>query len=247
MQPFLATAPAAAPADLSTVATVWDLTLKGGPVMIPIAITSLIGLAIVIERLVSLRRSAIVPPSFMPGLRDALQQGPERALAYCRANPNPVARVAESALKHWRGSSDDVARRIEEAGLREAAQLRRNLRGLSVVTAVAPLLGLLGTITGMIKAFRTVAASAEALGRTELLASGIYEAMVTTAAGLIVAIPALLAYHWLAARADRLVLDIDGTCEGLLEERDAAPVARSVPHARSDAAVDLNPVALGAA
>lgn len=212
-------AAATLPADPSTLGTLWDLTVKGGPLMVPIALASLVALAIVIERVVSLRRSKVVPPDFLRDMRAALESGNGRALDYCRANPSPVARVATAALERWRRPSDEVTRHIEEAGLREATLLRRNLRGLAVVTAVAPLLGLLGTIFGMINAFRTVAASAEALGRTELLAAGIYEAMVTTAAGLIVAIPSLLAYHWLTAKADAMALAIDATCLDLAEER----------------------------
>ena len=87
--------------------------------------------------------------------------------------------------------------------------MRKYLRVLSVIAAVTPLLGLLGTIMGMIRAFQTVATSAEALGRTELLAQGIYEAMITTAAGLSVAIPVLIVYHWISGKVERLVADLD--------------------------------------
>ncbi|MBL9148209.1 MAG: MotA/TolQ/ExbB proton channel family protein [Phycisphaerae bacterium] len=216
------------PNSLSTMGTIWDLTLKGGPVMIPIAIVSLVGLAIVIERLVSLRRARVVPPDFVAGLRASLESGPDAALERCRASSLPIARVAAAALERWDRPQEEVADAIAEAGVREAVGLRKNLRGLSVVVAVSPLLGLLGTIFGMIGAFRTVAASAEALGRTELLAAGIYEAMVTTAAGLVVAIPALLAYHWISAKADALSLAIDAACAELAKER-AARTIRSTP------------------
>jgi len=210
--------------------------------MIPIAIASLFGLAIVIERLFSLRKSRVVPPDFVAQVHAAFRDGSDRALAFCRDHPCPVASVASVALRYRHDDPGLRSKRIEEAGLRAAAGLRRNLRGLSVVVAVSPLPGLLGTIFGMIKAFRTVAQSAEALGRTELLAGGIYEAMVATAAGLTFAIPALLAYHWLAAKADSLVLDIDDACNQLADAPDlvtapAAPQLRREPQA----------VALGAA
>ncbi|MBL8761803.1 MAG: MotA/TolQ/ExbB proton channel family protein [Phycisphaerae bacterium] len=208
------------PAAPGLISTVWDLTLKGGPVMIPIAICSLVALALVVERLLSLRRARVMPPEFVVGVRPALSRGQGAALEFCRSHPSPVARVLEAGIRRWDRPIEQVEKHITEAGLRETILLRKNFRGLVVITGVAPLLGLLGTIFGMITAFRTVAASADALGRTELLAAGIYEAMVTTAAGLIVAIPTLLTYHALAAKVDRLVFDIDAACIDLIEAHD---------------------------
>lgn len=96
-------------------------------------------------------------------------------------------------------------------------RLRKFLKLLSVIAGIAPLMGLLGTIFGMIRAFSTVASSAEAMGKTELLAKGIYEAMITTAAGLLVAIPVLIAYHLLSARVDRLMLQMDEAASRLMD------------------------------
>lgn len=200
-----------------TPTTIWELTLKGGIVMIPIAICSLVAMALVVERFISLRRSRVIPRGFIESIQSMLVDGPRRALDYCKASPSPIARVFEAALRRWDRPLDQVEKHITEAGLRETALLRKHLRGLSVIAAVAPLLGLLGTIFGMIKAFRTVADNADALGRTELLAGGIYEAMVTTAAGLIVAIPTVLLYHLIAGRIDRLVMDMDAACIELAE------------------------------
>ena len=89
---------------------------------------------------------------------------------------------------------------------------------LSVIASITPLMGLLGTIFGMIRAFQTVAASGEALGKTEMLAGGIYEAMITTAAGLLVAIPVLICYHWISAKIDTLVMDMDQMTQEFIEE-----------------------------
>jgi biopolymer transport protein ExbB len=192
-----------------------------------IAICSLLALALAVERLVCLRRSKVIPSGFVESVRAMLADGPERALAYCRASPSPMARIFEAALRRWDRPIEHVEKHVAEAGLRETAILRRHLRGLSVIAAVSPLLGLLGTIVGMIKAFRTVAGSPDALGRTELLAGGIYEAMVTTAAGLIVAIPTLLLYHSLAGRIDRLVLEMDAACLELVERHGEASADRT--------------------
>lgn len=202
---------------MPSISSILELAVKGGVVMIPIAACSLVALALAIERLVTLRRARVIPPGFVDGAAAALDQGPQRALELCRTAPSPIARIFEAALRRWDRPLEQVEKHVAEAGAREAVVLRKHLRGLAVIAAVSPLLGLLGTIFGMINAFRTVAASADALGRTELLAGGIYEAMVTTAAGLIVAIPTLLVYHALSARIDRLVLDMDGACIDLVE------------------------------
>lgn len=215
-----------------TVGSVWDFVVKGGIVMIPIGVCSLVAIALAVERTVSLRRTRVIPPQFVRGLRAALGEGDvARGLEFCRATPCPIAHIAEAGLRKWTEPPERVEKHITQAGQREVHLLRKYLRGLSVIAAVSPLLGLLGTIFGMIKAFQTVAASAEALGRTELLAAGIYEAMITTAAGLIVAIPALMAYHYLAGKIDRLVFEMDAVCLELVErhgrpnpERIVAPV-----------------------
>jgi len=226
------------PGPTGLISTVWDLTLKGGPVMVPIAICSLVSLALVVERLWSLQRAKVMPPAFVAGVRPALSRGQGAALDFCRSHPSPISRVLEAGIRRWDRPLEQVEKQITEAGLRETTMLRKNFRGLVVITAVSPLLGLLGTIFGMITAFRTVAASGDALGRTELLAGGIYEAMVTTAAGVIVAIPTLLTYHALAAKVDRLVFDMDAACIDLVEAHDGG--ASTMPLPAAGAAVNAN-------
>lgn len=203
------------------VQSVWDFIVKGGPVMIPIIACSLLALTLIVERLVSLRRVNIIPPAFLPGLKLALQEGENprgRALEYCRAHPSPVSRIFQAGIKKLGQPLDTVEKYIQEAGERESIQLRKHMRLLSVIGGVSPLLGLLGTITGLISAFQTVATSGDALGKTELLAAGIYEAMITTAAGLLVAIPVLLVFHWLSGRIDQRVSEVDALTVDFLEE-----------------------------
>ena len=209
---------AAAAADVQSV---WDFVLKGGLMMIPIGLCSLIALTVFSERLVSLRRKKIIPPAFLSGLKKVLNgdlTNPKRALEYCDKDGSPVAAVFAAGLKHLTGSVESLERHIGEAGRREAFRMRKYLRALSVIAAITPLMGLLGTIFGMITAFRTVATSADALGRTEMLAEGIYQAMITTAAGLVVAIPSLIFYHWLSSKVQRLVMDIDQMTVDFVEE-----------------------------
>ncbi len=194
------------------VSSVWDFARKGGPLMIPIGLCSLLALAVIVERVVSLRRHNVIPPSFVNGLRVAMEADRGQralALAHCEASASPIGRIVSAGLRRLGAPAERLEKSIVEAGEHEIAGLRKNLRVLSVIASIAPLLGLLGTIFGMITAFQTVASSAEALGRTELLAKGIYEAMITTAAGLMVAIPALLGYHGLSARVEGLVREMD--------------------------------------
>lgn len=210
----------AAAGDALTVQSVWDFVVKGGLLMIPIGACSVVALTVVVERLVSLRRRAVMPDAFVSGLRELLGGGGDRekALARCREDGSPVAAVLAAGIRKLGEPPERVEKAVQEAGEREAVRLSRFGRVLAVIASVAPLLGLLGTIFGMIKAFQTVALSGDALGKTELLAGGIYEAMITTAAGLIVAIPTLVCHHWIAARVDRRILEIDRLVVEFLEE-----------------------------
>ncbi|MGE0479917.1 MAG: MotA/TolQ/ExbB proton channel family protein [Phycisphaerae bacterium] len=199
-------------AGTTQILSVWDFLLKGGIVMIPIGVCSLVALAITIERLVCLQRRRVIPPEFMTGLDTALGRERDNAAAasdYCQRNGTSIANIILAALRRMHEPNDQLERHIQQAGERELERLRKRLRLLGVMASIAPLLGLLGTVFGMITAFQTVAASGAALGKTELLARGIYEALITTAAGLIVAIPTLLAHHAISARIDHLVLEMD--------------------------------------
>ena len=202
------------------VQSVWDFISKGGIMMIPIGICSLIGLAVFIERMISLRRENVIPSKFLPGLKKTLSEGANKAKAldYCAKHPSPVSRVFAVGIKRLGAPLEVVERHIQEAGQREVLKLRRFVRALALIASVTPLLGLLGTILGMIKSFQTVAMSAEALGRTEMLAGGIYEAMITTAAGLSVAIPFLIAFHYINSKIERLVIDIDQQSVDFIEK-----------------------------
>lgn len=217
----LAQADAAPAAEAVEIQSIWDFVTKGGPMMIPIGIASLVALAVIVERFVSLRRRKVIPPGFLPSLRSALNDGSgnaNRALEFCKTNGSPVANVFAAGIKRLHEPVALLEKHIGDAGEREVFKLRKNVRVLSVIASVAPLLGLLGTIFGMITAFQTVAMSAEALGKTELLAKGIYEAMITTAAGLSVAIPALIGHHWISAKIERLVTEIDQMTVDFVEE-----------------------------
>lgn len=200
------------------VQSVWDFVVKGGPMMVPIGLCSLVVAAVALERFISLRRTRVIPAGFEEEALGQIDRGGVLGAGeWCRGHGSPVARICAAGLSRLPLGIDAAERHAVEAGGREVQLLRRRLRALAVVASVAPLMGLLGTIFGMIRAFQTVALSGEALGRTELLARGIYEAMITTAAGLLVAIPALVLHHWLTARIESLVGDMDRVAVGVLQ------------------------------
>lgn len=232
------TTPAENPAAINSM---WDWVVKGGPVMIPIGLCSLLAFAIVVERLVTLRRNTIIPPDFVEGLRrelDSGDDGRERAIKYCSSRNTPLGDIFVTGIKRLREPIDLLERHIQDAGQRAVAVLRRRLRVLTLIASLSPLLGLLGTIFGMIEAFQTVAVSQEALGKTEMLASGIYQAMITTAAGLIVAIPVIVCYHWICGKIDGLVEEMDRVVIDFVEDyalaRPRSETARSESSGNGD-------------
>ena len=190
--------------------TMFDLIKKGGPIMIPLGIASILALALAIERFISLRRDKILPEGFLQGLGKSWDSDPsgQAAEQYCDENSGAAGHVFKAGIQ-WRGSGyQAVAKAIEDAAIREADKMKRSLRGLSIIAAVCPLLGLLGTVYGMIDAFQRTSSS-DGAAKTSELASGIYEALVTTATGLTIAIPAMLLYQFLNSRVDGLVDHID--------------------------------------
>jgi len=191
-----------------------QLLMKGGWFMVPIAIASLVGLALILERSLALRRSRIFPRGFMDELTAA--DDPAQAIAYCRRHPSPISRVMEAALKKLPDGPAAVERALEDAGGNEVHKLRRNLRMMYGLSVAAPMMGLLGTVWGMIDAFRSTTES-QALGHPERLATGIYEALVTTLAGLMVAIPVLLLYYYFSGRVEAAVVDMNAAAAEFLD------------------------------
>ncbi len=197
--------------------TLTEMFKRGGLMMWPILLCSVVTCAFALERLIGLRRSAVFSQPLYRELLDAAHQGDVRgALARCTAQRSPFASLVQACLLRAHAGGFEMEAGLEEGGARVLYDLRRNCKPLAVVADVAPLLGLMGTVTGMIKAFDVVA-KAGALGRTELLAAGISEALLTTAFGLIVAIPAMIAYHFFRARAENLVREMEDACLGIVQ------------------------------
>ena len=191
----------------------------GGPLMIPIGICSVILLVFVFERAISLRRGRVVPRPFVKRFLQQLRDGqlsPESALELCDQNRSPVADVFAAAIRKWGRPAVEVEQAIIDAGERVTNELRKYLRVINGVSTISPLLGLLGTVFGMIQTFNTIAVG-DAMGRPEMLAGGIGQALLTTAGGLCVAIPALIAYLYFVGRVDRLIMDIDGLGQRIVD------------------------------
>ncbi|HZW08363.1 MAG TPA: MotA/TolQ/ExbB proton channel family protein [Phycisphaerales bacterium] len=196
------------PNSAVAVQSVWDFVEKGGILMFPLALCSLIAIAVAAERFVLLRRSRIIPAGIADRCDEAIRAG-QSADEFRQAEPSPAGRLLGAGMEKLGHGPDVVERHLASEGEHEVHVMRRRLRALVVITGLAPLLGLTGTIFGMIKAFQTVALSAEALGKAELLARGIYEAMITTAAGLLVAMPTIVVYHFLASRVEQMAHELD--------------------------------------
>lgn len=243
-----------AAADELGISSVLDFIMKGGWPMIPIALCSLAALTVVVERSVVLARGRVIPRGFVERLRETSGDR-SQAAALCRERPSAMARVIEAGLRHADEPAERREKMMEEAGHREVVVLRQRMRLLSALPQVATMLGLLGTVFGMIKTFQAIALSSEALGRTEMLAKGIFEAWTCTAAGLLVAIPVLVAYHWLMGRIDGLVNAIDAAATDWFESDRGSTAAGVRSKAGSGASLraadqpprDRNEIAAGAA
>jgi biopolymer transport protein ExbB len=186
----------------------YDFVVKGGVLMIPIALCSIIALAIFLERLWSLRRSRVLPRDFLIEIEDLIRREkiPE-AITRCRRDNSSMANIILAGIRNFGKRREIVKESIEEIGRREAAVLERYINVVGTIAAIAPLLGLLGTVFGMIKAFNVI--SIQGVGNPSSLAGGISEALITTAAGLVVAIPTFVLYRYLANRADALIVEME--------------------------------------
>jgi len=179
---------------------------------IVLGLFSVVALAVVLERLVHLQRERVMPYDFIRRLRDMITRNEdniENLRSLCEGSNSPIANILKAGIMRAGRPLPEVEKGMEDAAVREMAAMRSRNRPLAVVGSVAPLVGLLGTVVGMIFAFRT--SSQEGLGKAELLAQGIYLALMTTAAGLTIAIPSLLFSAWFNATAERFMREIDET------------------------------------
>ena len=183
----------------------WDLSLKGGVIMIPLLILSILAIYIFIERAVVIRKAAREDRTFMDRIKDYIHEGDvDAALNLCKKTDTPYARLIEKGITRLGRPMNDVLVAIENVGNLEVAKLEKGFPWLATAAAGAPMLGFLGTVTGMVRAFYNMASAGTSADITTL-SGGIYEALVTTVAGLVVGIIALFAYNYLVARVDGVV------------------------------------------
>jgi len=188
----------------------WEIIQKGGVVMYPILLCSILSVAIFLERLWTLRESKIIPKNFIKEIEDFIRMKKyNEALTLCSSSNSSIARIIYAGLKRVGRSRDEIKEAIVEQGKQEAMELERYLTTLGTISGISPLLGLLGTVTGMIKTFNVLALSKQ-LGDPSLLSEGISEALITTAAGLIVAIPSFIFYKYFTSKVDKLVVKMEG-------------------------------------
>lgn len=191
---------------------IYALLAKGGWLMVPIVGCSVVALAFFLERLWSLRRSRILPYRFVDRVFDALEDRDfERAAGLCEGTSSPLAPMIEAALERVGGDRSAVKEVVEEEGRREIFYLERFVNALGAIATIAPLLGLLGTVVGMIDVFQDVVAQSSANGQVQAaaLASGIWQALITTASGLTVGIPVYLAYRYILGRVDHYAVELE--------------------------------------
>jgi biopolymer transport protein ExbB len=191
---------------------IWEFFQLGGPVMYVLAGASIIATAILFERLWALQRTRVLPPRLMYVVRQMLTEGRlDEARKLCATNESAISAVLLAGLKMVHAGRSVVREAMQDRGRREAAELENYIGALGAIVTISPLLGLLGTITGMIETFQGVTDTVAATGSVNAnsLAGGIWEALVTTAAGLMVAIPVFVVHRILLSRVDGLVAELE--------------------------------------
>ncbi len=206
---FQASAAGAAVKSVTKSLSVWDLTLKGGWIMIPILLLSVLAVYIFVERYYAIRKASIEDQSFMNRVREFIHDGKiEAAVRLAQSTNTPVSRMIEVGISRIGRPMSDVNAAIENVGRLEIYKLERGLATLAAAAGAAPMLGFLGTVLGMIRAFfdMSLAGSTIDIG---ILSNGIYTAMVTTAAGLLVGIPAFFFYNILVSKIETVVFVLE--------------------------------------
>ncbi len=191
---------------------VWQIFLAGGPIMWPILLCSVWGVAIIIEKIWYLRRIKIGTQDFLSKILDKMKRhDTKEALEICDNVKSPISNILKAGVLKYDRPRPQIIEAIEDASLYEIPHIERNLTALATIAHVSPLLGLLGTVTGMVRCFQTIQAKSNSFHPVSPgdLAGGIWEALLTTVAGLIVAIPMFVAYNYLVNRVNNFILEME--------------------------------------
>jgi biopolymer transport protein ExbB len=203
------TAAGTVPAQGELTLSLWDLAVKGGWIMIVLGVISIITIYVFVDRFIAIRNANKKDDKFMDNIREYILDGKiDNALALCKAQNSPLSRMIEKGINRIGRPLNDINAAVENVGKLEVANLEKSLAMLATAAGAAPMLGFLGTVTGMVRAFYNMANAGSNIDIT-LLSSGIYEAMVTTVGGLIVGIIAYIAYNYLVVRIENLVYQLE--------------------------------------
>ena len=190
----------------------WQLFLKGGPVMWPILLCSTFAFVIILEKFWYLHKIRIDSRDFLSKIFDKMKRHQvKEALSVCDNTKSPISGILKAGILKYDRSREQIKEAIEDASLYEVPHLERNLTTLATIAHISPLLGLLGTVTGMVRCFYTIQIKATSLAPVSPgdLAGGIWEALLTTVFGLIVAIPTFVAYNYLVSRINNVILEME--------------------------------------
>ena len=202
----------------------WEIVRAGGWMMGPIILASIVAVAIILERLWTLQDRRVLPADLTRRVWDLVEADMvnDKVIAALQQN-SPLGKVLAAGLANRQRSREALMERLEDTGRHVVHELERFLNALGTIAGVSPLLGLLGTVGGIIKAFNAITAGG--VGDPRMLSGGIAQALITTAAGLCVAIPSLIAYRYLRGRVDRIVIEIEKDAIQLADALEAAQVA----------------------
>ena len=192
--------------------SLWQMVLAGGPVMWPILLCSVFALAIILEKFWLLHRIDVNTQGFLSKILDKMKRhDTKEALQICESAKIPIANILKAGILKYDRSRSQIIEAIEDASLYEIPRIEKNLPLLATIAHISPLLGLLGTVTGMVRCFQVIQVKAAAVYPISPgdLAGGIWEALLTTVAGLLVAIPAFVAYNYLVNRINQFILEME--------------------------------------
>ncbi|NJM25623.1 MAG: MotA/TolQ/ExbB proton channel family protein [Bacteroidia bacterium] len=207
----ISTADSVSVADPTQPISVLELTLQGGPIMIPLAVLFVLAVYLFVERYLTINKANSDPQTFMGKVKELVLRGDVNAARMlCAQNDSPIARMIEKGIARIGSPLKTIEASIENIGKLEIFKLEKNLSSLATIAGAAPMIGFLGTVIGMVQAFIAIAQE-EGSVSPKLLSSGIYTAMITTVAGLIVGILAYLAYNFLVARVQKVVHKMEYT------------------------------------
>ena len=195
----------------------WLFLERGGPIMVPLILCSIIVLAIVIERAFSLRKKKVLVPEIISVIETIKKpEDIHLAISICQKNEGAFANIVQLGLENKDLPNDELKELIADQGRQEARSFEKGLGVIETIAGIAPLLGLLGTVTGMIKVFTVI--SEQGLGQTQALSGGISEALITTVVGLSIGIPSLVLYNYFTEKAENLIMDIEKFTSKLLRK-----------------------------